>query len=200
MARVAFFTERIDDSIGSFAFELMTGLADQQHDLRVYSTYREGEVLPETNSRLQIIRPFRKWNWLELGYLVPLLMEQQPEILHFIQPHDQTLKGFTNAMAAIPVMGQLIQKPVCVVSLYDFKERDLDRYRTLLFTADAVTVSNASQARAVEHWMQKASKRAQVSIVPLPSSTRSIGDDFETSPMIERFICDEKVVLIPGDV
>jgi glycosyltransferase involved in cell wall biosynthesis len=204
MARVAFFTERIDDSIGSFAFELMTGLADQQHDLRVYSTYRESDIVPETHARLQLIRPFKKWNWLELGFLVPLLMEQQPEILHFIQPHDQALRGFTNAMAVIPLMSPLMQKPSVVLSLYDFKERDLEKFKTLVFTADTITVTNPSQARAVEQWLMRLArantKRANVVVVPLPSQTAKLDSEEPLPANVESFIKSKKLLLVPGDV
>jgi glycosyltransferase involved in cell wall biosynthesis len=203
MARVAFFTERIDDSIGSFAFEMMTGLADQQHDLRVYSTYREDDSLPETHSRLQLIRPFKKWNWLELGMLVPLLMEQQPEILHFIQPHEEALRGFTNAMAAIPLLAPLIQKPSVVLSLYDFKERELDQFRTLLMTADVITVTNESQSGAVEKWLARVSsksKRHAVSIVPLPSSSLKLDAGADLPENIQKFAATGKLLLVPGEV
>ncbi|HVK61476.1 MAG TPA: hypothetical protein VM432_08000 [Bdellovibrionales bacterium] len=204
MARVAFFTERIDDSIGTFAFDLMSGLADQQHDLRVYTSFNEDDELPQTHPRIQLIRPFRKWSWLELGPLVPLLLEQQPEILHFIQPHDRALEGLTNAMSAIPAMAPFLQKPLVVVSLYDFKERDLDSFKTLLSQADAITVTNPNQVRVVEEHLRKKERRrpgeVTVDVVPLPNPPARSEAGAPLSSNLENFIAQGRLLLVPGDV
>ena len=123
MARIAFFTEKlpsldgrsstdaVEGAIANYSFELIRSLADQQHDVRVLSTYREGEAIPEGSSRLQIIRPFRSWSWLEIPRLIPTLLEFQPDVLHFIQPHGEALTGWTNAMTAVPSLAPLIGRP-----------------------------------------------------------------------------------------
>ncbi|MES2963616.1 MAG: hypothetical protein V4760_06970, partial [Bdellovibrionota bacterium] len=65
MARIAFFTERLpgnregidSDPIAAFSFDLMMSLADQQHDVSVYTTYREGEIGAEpSHPRMRVLR------------------------------------------------------------------------------------------------------------------------------------------------
>ena len=118
MARIAFFTERLPaggasqetDAIASFSYELMSSLADQQHEVSVYTTYREDEAGPPSHPRLRVLRPFRRWGWLELPRLVPILMEFQPEILHLIEPRAESLQGLTNAMSALPAFTSRTQE------------------------------------------------------------------------------------------
>jgi hypothetical protein len=208
MARLAFFTEVLpgaaggDHEITDFSYDLMVSLADQQHDVRVFSTYREGESLPPSHPRLQIIRPFRKWSWLEIPRLVPILLEFQPEILHFIQPRKEAFSGLTNATSALPGLASAIGRPRIVVSLYDVRASELQRNRLLLLSADTVVVANKQQADEVEAWFDdqsRASKlpKASIEIVSLPAQTPP--DEFEVLPALERLPAKD-LIFVPGDL
>ena len=178
MARVAFFTERLPSSdsshvreeITGFSYDLMTSLADQQHDVRVFSTYREDDTLPQVHSRLQILRPFRKWSWFEIPRLIPILLDFQPEIMHFIQPRKEAFMGLTNAMTALPALASVIGKPRIVVSLYDVRKDELQRNRSLLMMADTVIVANRLQADEINRWLGSAAHRPMIEVVTLPGS------------------------------
>lgn len=204
MARLAFFTEvlpasdRIDDhEITDFSYGLMTSLADQQHDVRVFSTYREGENLPASHPRLEIVRPFRKWSWLELPRLMPILLEFQPEILHFIQPRREAFSGLTNAMSALPGLAPLIGRPRIVVSLYDVRAQELQRNRLLLSAADTVIVANKRQADEVERWFADQSRTATIETVPLPAQTPP--EEIEVLPGLEQMPATD-LIFVPGDL
>lgn len=227
MARIAFFTEKLpsldgrsstdaaEGAIANYSFELIRSLADQQHDVRVMSTYREGEVIPEGSTRLQIIRPFRSWSWLEIPRLIPTLLEFQPDVLHFIQPHGEALTGWTNAMTAIPSLAPLIGRPKVVLSLFDVRESELGRHRNLLLLTDSITVANRQQAEIVEKWWpENAKKKPFVTVVPLPltsnpSTTYLSGFESEDSILpasiglsatIRGFFGTGKTILIPGEI
>ena len=226
MARIAFFTERLPgadfdggqsaeetDPIAGFSYDLMSSLADQQHDVTVYTTYREDEAGPPTHPRLNVLRPFRKWGWLELPRLLPILMEFQPEILHLIEPRAESLTGWTNAMGAIPTFAPLIGRPRVVVSFYDLNRDDLAKHRQILFSSDLVTVSTHHQVKMVEDWLRDHGRRTETALLPLPSralrSTNLQGsaksqDDQPTSsisPALERFLSgNDYLILVPGDI
>ncbi len=218
MARLAFFTESLPSSdrsrpgapssseVTDFSYDLMTNLADQQHDVRVFSTYRESDTLPPSHPRLQIMRPFKRWGWLEIPRLVPILLDFQPEILHFIQPRREAFSGLTNAMTAVPSLAPLIGKPKVVVSLYDTRRDELNKNRGLLAAADSIIVANRQQADEVEKWIESSPKVSAhpptVSIVALP--TVDTGDrlnEREVMPGLDQITSrSSKPILIPGDL
>ena len=218
MARIAFFTERLPgnreetdaDPIAGFSFDLMLSLADQQHDVSVYTTYRADEVGLETSHpRMQVLRPFRKWGWLELPRLIPILMEFRPEILHLIEPRAESLRGWTNAMGAIPSFAPLIGRPRVIVSFYDLSRDDLVTHRQILLSADLVTVSTRHQTRMVEEWLRENGRRASTALVPLPSRAQRSSSTAEgeatrpstVSPALEQFTASaDSLILVPGDV
>lgn len=216
MARIAFFTERLPteregidtDPIAGFSFDLMVSLADQQHDVSVYTTYREQEREAATHPRLRVLRPFKKWGWLEIPRLIPILMEFQPEIVHLIEPRAETLSGLTNAMGAIPSFAPLIGRPRVIVSFYDLRRDDLTAHRQILMAADLVTVSTRQQVKIIEDWLRERGRPAKTEMVPLPSRSlrpRPVGDDEPTnasvSPFLERFLAEDgALILVPGDI
>ena len=210
MARLAFFTERLPTSdssfsreeITGFSYDLMTSLADQQHDVRVFSTYREDDTLPPTHSRLQIIRPFRNWSWLEIPRLVPILLDFQPEILHFIQPRKEAFSGLTNAMTALPSLGPVVGKPRIVVSLYDVRKEELQRNRSLLVFADTIIVANRQQADEVSRWFGSSRRIPTIEIVTLPGIENfESRPEREVMPGLEQLQSTaRRLILIPGDL
>lgn len=202
MARLAFFTELLPqagsaDDVTEFSYAVMTSLADQQHDVRVFSTYRESDGLPPSHPRLQILRPFRRWSWLEIPRLLPILLEFQPEILHFIQPRREAFGGFTNATTALPALAPAIGRPRVVVSLYDVRARELKRNRLLLAAADTVIVANKQQADELARHLADKPYAPSIEIVGLPA-TASV-DEIEVLPGLEQ-LRTETILFIPGDV
>ena len=172
MARVAFFTERLppsSDPIASFSYSLMYSLAQQQHEVQVYSTYRSGEDLPPMHSRLQILRPFQRWSWMELPALLPNLISFSPQILHVIQPHARAVRGLTNAMSALPSLAPLIGKPRIVTTYYDLNSQRLSAHKLLLTGTHLATVSNSYQrARLLNYTGNFKRRRPRVEILPVP--------------------------------
>ncbi len=204
MARLAFFTEVLPHSLASreieivdYSYELMVSLADQQHDVRVFSTYREGDALPPSHPRLQILRPFRKWGWLELPRLIPVLLEFQPDILHFIQPRREAFSGLTNATSALPGLASVLGRPRIVVSLYDVRPSELQRNRLLLASADTVIVANKQQADELARWFEEKPQKPTIEIVSLP--TQNSPEEIEVLPGLDQ-IDAEDLIFVPGDL
>jgi hypothetical protein len=216
MARVAFFTETLppdSDPISDFSFELMRGLAEQQHDLRIISTYRPGRDLPKFPQRIGAIFPFRRWNWLEVPRVLPYLFQFQPEILHIIQPRREALSGVTNAMTAIASLPPMIGKPALVTSFYDLRESDLRKYRTLLSLSSAITVSTRPQLQLMNDWFARMGRKSRTTLVPIPGITSETAHELDESSLpviiagtglsdsIERFLANfARLVLVPGSV
>jgi glycosyltransferase involved in cell wall biosynthesis len=219
MARLAFFTERlpgttaprspsetsaVSDTTGitDFSYGLMMSLADQQHDVRVFSTYRESDSLPASHPRLQIIRPFRKWSWFEIPRLIPILLDFQPEILHFIQPRKEAFSSLTNATSALPTLSPMIGRPRIVVSLYDVRREELQRNKLLLALADTVIVANRQQADELGRWLVGQARQPTVEIVSLPSSASDSNEmERDVLPGLDRLQAAAKeLIFIPGDL
>ncbi len=207
MGRIAFFTERLppdDDPISTFSYDLIKNLADQQHEVRVFSTYREGSQLPETRSRIEILRPFKRWNWLELPKAIPLLVDFQPDVIHLVQPRAEALGGWTNAMSVLPTFSSLLGRPAVVASFYDLREEKLPMHRTLLLSSDVVTVSNRPQLELLENFYRLQAKRPVTAIVPVPSHQIEVGDDAyseRNDEFLRNFIDSRpKTIFVPGDL
>jgi glycosyltransferase involved in cell wall biosynthesis len=211
MARIAFFTERLppdDDPISGFAYDLMRSLADQGHELRIYSTYIEGAELPPRHPRIEVLRPFRSWSWLEVPRILPMMMEFRPEVLHLIQPRAEARQ----AMSLLPSLGHLFGRPAIVSSLYDFLDRDLSTHRCLLSASDAITVSNEPQRELLQNFLaRKKGSRASTKVhtLPIPAPTAS-GSALQTperkdllSETLRSFLAaaiDSHLIFVPGDI
>lgn len=224
MARIIFFAEKLPpaaDAVSRFAFDLIRSLADHQHEIRVFSTYEPHIAPPPTPAHVEILRPFKKWSWLEVPAVVPLAMEFRPDILHFIQPRELALEGWTNATTALAGIGPLVGKPPVVTSFFDLHEDELPLHRLLLQASDAITVSNHTAASLLRRHFAKAKRTPHIEVIPAPSSLIhfSQGDqpyaaDTGSPPAFARpaitdtaaealemfFSSHERVVFIPGDI
>ena len=214
MARIAFFTEKLPpdetDPIVGFSYDLICSLADQQHEVRVLSTYREEDPLPPPRPRVDILRPFRKWNWLEVPRVIPALLEFRPEILHVIQPRAESLQGFTNAMTAVPGLVPLLGKPALITSFYDLREESLKSYRPLLLASDAVTVMSLPQRDLLARFYEtnRARRNPALTVLPAPVVTHRSDDEttgeivvYDGPPESMRdLVTDKKLVFVPGDI
>jgi glycosyltransferase involved in cell wall biosynthesis len=217
MSRIAFFTEKLppdQDPIAVFSYDLMCGLAEQQHELRVFSTYRSEAPLPPGRPRLEILRPFRKWGWLELPRVVPILMEFQPDIIHMIQPRDEALSGLTNAMSAIPGFAPLMGRPPVVTSFYDLREELIERHRLLLLASDVVTVSTRPQQELIAKFFEKTGRAPAITLLPIPGprteETKATDDDQRDSQRDDQRLdfqalgsfleCGRRIILVPGNL
>jgi hypothetical protein len=212
MAKIIFFTENLpseNDPISGFSYELMRSLAESQHEVRVLTTYRQDDPLPPTVAHLEILRPFKKWSWLEVPAVMPILMQFAPDILHFIQPHGKALEGWTNAMTALPATAPFIGRPSVVTSFFDVRAQTLAAHKPLLLSSDAVTTTNASQLARLREFLEKSGHEPLTEVIPAPSlsletsfseSSEAIVDEV-LSPAIEAFFSSRsKAVFIPGDV
>lgn len=218
MARLAFFSEMLppdNDPVVDFAYDLIKSLADQGHQIRLFATYRAGAELPAAHSQIELLRPFRSWGWLEVPRVLPLVIDFRPEILHFIQPRAEALRGFSNAMTALASAAPMMGRPPVVTSLYDFGQKDLPSYRSLLHLSRVITVSNQPQLNSIRNLLYGSRRRAQtqtspqVEILP-PTSAPAMtefafaGDSAAISthgqPWSDTFASDRAVVFIPGDV
>ncbi len=207
MARIAFLNERLppdDDPVSGFSYELIRSLADQQHEIRVFSTYRSGGGLPPSHPRIQILRPFHSWSWLEVPRAMPLLMEFRPEILHVVEPRAEAVQGFTNAMSALASLKSLFGNPPLVTSFYDVRGDRLKKHRALLLISDAVTVSNEPQLKLLEDFFSRFSRKPELAVLPLPAPVyQEQEDEAVSSPLLENvkeFSSDRELVFVPGDV
>jgi glycosyltransferase involved in cell wall biosynthesis len=208
MAKIAFFTEKLPstsnltpdaDPVAGFAFELIRSLADQQHEIRVFSTYREGFDLPEKHPRIEIIRPFRSWSWLELPKVLPLLLDFQPDILHLIQPRGEALQGLTNAMSALTGFAPLLGRPVIVSSFYDLRDENLKNHRMLLLASDAITVSNEPQLRLIGKYVASVGRSPRISVLPVPG--RAFSQQLNRPDTLTRVVeSGDPWIFVPGDL
>lgn len=209
MGRIAFFTESLppdEDPISTFSYDLVKTLADQQHEVRVFSTYLEGQALPPSHSRIEVVRPFRNWSWLELPKMIPLLLDFQPEVIHLIQPRAAALSGWTNAMAALPSFAPLMGRPAIVASFFDLHEQRLNEQRLLLLASDVVTVSNQPQLELLNQFYSVHRKRPDdhrplSAVVPISTSLIKLRDDSSRDNFVRSFVSQNgQTVFIPGQV
>ena len=209
MAKIAFFTESLppsEDLISNFAYDLICNLADQQHEITIFSTFRHGGPLPPARPRIEILRPFKKWSWFELPRLLPILAQLRPDILHVVQPRAEALDGLTNAMNAIPGFARVIGRPALVSSFYDLRAETLKAQRFLLHSSDAVTVTNRSQLEILERYFKQ--KQPLMALLPVPGfRAQEIEENFEIEAVPE-FISNffesagenVKAVFVPGEI
>lgn len=210
MSRIAFFTESLppdDDPISTFSFDLVKTLADQQHEVRVFSTYLEGRSLPASHSRIEILRPFRNWSWLEIPKMLPLLLDFEPDVIHLVQPRGAALRGWTNAMNALPSFSPLLRRPAIVTSFYDLHEKRLKEHRLLLLGSDVVTVSNQPQLDLLDRFYSAEAKRPLSAIVPISTSVIAIGvrESEGNDNFVRRFVREHTArsgttIFIPGQI
>ena len=59
-------------------------LASQSHQLRIYTNYSKEETELQVPSAVEVVRPFTKWHIFEFIRTVPVIVQQQPEVLLFI--------------------------------------------------------------------------------------------------------------------
>lgn len=205
MAKIAFFNERLppdSDPVSGFSYELIRSLADQQHDVRVFSTYRAGEELPSAHPRIEIFRPFKSWSWLEVPRVIPLLMDFHPDIIHVIEPRAEALRGLSNAAHALPALAPLLNRPVLVSSYYDLRADGLKKHRFLLHSCDAVTVSNASQLKLLEDFFTPFSRSPELTLLPVPASIshEEPGEIQEAGSSSALGESDGTLIFVPGDI
>jgi hypothetical protein len=140
--------------IGSDALPLhLRALADSQHEILALSTNRPGHPGPRPHRGISIALPFKKWTWSEALRLSPALLQFRPEILHFVQPHQEALEGWTNAMSLLPSLAKSLAiagggpagtGPAVVTSFFDLRG-DLRALRPLLLQSHALTASTNAQ-------------------------------------------------------
>jgi hypothetical protein len=167
MARIAFFIEQLPphaDDISTFAYELIRSLADQHHDIRIFSTYHEKKLLPKSHPRIEILRPFQTWSWLEALRVIPLLMEFRPEILHLIQPSKKMTK-------LVPRLATKWLDRPSILSLFElFEEAQFQEYVALAKASTLVSVRHEKQKQFL---IRNGVAAAKIHILPLnqrPSS------------------------------
>lgn len=203
MAKIAFFSERSpvpSDDISLFSAALIYALADQHHDIRVF-TSDDGTDWPNKHPRVEIVRPFRRWNWWETAKLVPLLAIDAPEIVHVIQPRHESVNTF--GPAAINFLSALVSfptRPKLVLSLYELEKKALEKIRPLLMTANLVLVRSESQARELEEkWKVSTTKIQILPALSLPSSYDA--EDASIPQNLASLIeTGEKFIFVPGEL
>lgn len=201
MAKIAFFTERLpasDDDISLFSGALIQSLGDQHHDIRIFTT-DDGSDWPVAHSRIEIVRPFRKWSWWETAKLMPMLAIDSPEIIHIIQPRHQALASFgPSPVNFVSALSSLPTKPRIVLSLYELDKRCLDKLRPTLQIASLILVRTQAQKIELEtDWQVSASRIAVIPALALPAIS-----SFESETLPEALTSlienSERYVFVPG--
>ncbi len=218
MARITFLIERLpphQDPIGQMAYSLILQLAEQQHQVQIYTTYRDGDDLPPHHPRIEILRPLRKWNWLEVPRLLAMMIDFKPEILHVIDPHAEALEGYTNALRAVPGFVPLMNRPKLALSFFDVHAKRLDQLKFLTAAADLVTVSNHAQLQTMRDACAEIHFTPQIRLLPAPAhrsthlpqsahstygGTQSSNAMTETSPLETFIACHHDFCFVPGEL
>jgi glycosyltransferase involved in cell wall biosynthesis len=155
MARVAFFTESLTDSlIGQLSWEIVQTLCEQNHEVKVITSSDQNlDGLP-THRNLHIVQPFRRWSWLESIPVVPMLLEFRPDILHFAQPRGVRLQGWVNGMNILGATHAMLGRPLVVTSLFDVTDHQSWRrsLAMVLQQSDFITVTNRVQQQIISRW------------------------------------------------
>ncbi len=201
MAKIAFFTERLptnDDDISLFSGALIQSLADQHHDIRIFTTDDDSNW-PAPHSRIEIVRPFRKWSWWETAKLIPMLAIDSPEIIHLIQPRHQSLVSFgPSPLNFVSALSSFPTKPRIVLSLYELDKRSLDKLRPTLHIASLILVRTQAQKAELEaDWQVSGSRIAVIPALALPAISNFENESLpETlSSVIEH---TDRYIFIPG--
>jgi hypothetical protein len=150
--RIAVFTEVLppaNDEIAHASFDLLRALAEQQHEIRIFSTYyaRDDErgQIPPTQNRIEVLRPFKNWSLFEIPRLLPLMLDFKPELIHVIHPRAQMMNfGWAKLAGALPALARLNNRIPVVTSLYDrLKPAHETKLMALLRSSQLITVSHA---------------------------------------------------------
>ena len=207
MARVAFFVESLpptDDLIGRFAFALARSLAEQQHEILIFSTQTPGHPGPPPTSHLAgglaIATPFRNWGWVEAARAMPALMRFRPDVLHFVQPHAAVLEGWTSAVTALAAAAPALGLPVVAASFFDLRGAWRTRHRALLLSCHAMTAANTRQLDAIR--AECGNARPLLATVPLGMIDDDAARFDEPNAALSELMAhaDRKLLLVPGDV
>lgn len=201
MAKIAFFTERLpsnDDDISLFSGALIQSLADQHHDIRIYTT-DDDRNWPSPHSRIEIVRPFLKWNWWEAAKLIPLLALDAPEIIHIIQPRHQSLAGFgPSSLNFLSALTSFPTRPKLVLSFYELDRRSLEKLRATLQVASMILVRTQQQKIELgESWKISAERIAVLPALSLPTFSNFESESLPEalSSLIES---TNRFIFVPG--
>lgn len=201
MAKIAFFTERApshDDDISLFSSALIQSLADQHHDIRIFTT-DDGQDWNLKHARIEIVRPFRKWSWWETAKLVPLLALDAPDILHVIQPRRESISGFgPSALNFLSALVSFPTRPKLVVSLYELDSRALEKIRPILQMAQLILVRHKSQKdELVANWKVHERQVQVLTALSIPSEAET-EESFIPLSLSSMTDSSEQYLFIPG--
>lgn len=200
MARIAFFSERLpnrDDDISLFSFGLIQSLADHHHDIRVYST-NDDRLWPISHSRIEVVRPFKRWNWWEALKLIPLLAIDAPEIIHFVQPRLESVKGFgPSPLNFFAALANLPTRPKIVLSLYELDKKALEKLRAMLMIANLILVRSQPQKEELVNQFKILERKVQVLPV-FALSPNEMNDEALPEALTEFLLTPSRFIFVPG--
>jgi hypothetical protein len=156
MAKIVFLTNNLPSSTdlrANTVYRLVKHLADQQHDITLVTSFLENQELPPSHTRIEIIRPFQSWNWLEVLKSAPFLHSLHPDIFHTVQLKPSGLFPILHAKAYTPLLMSSMGPAARVFSFLDGpKHLQLDPLtREMVENANAVTVCSTEQ----ETWIKE---------------------------------------------
>lgn len=205
MARVVFFLERLpptDDLVGQFAYALIEALSEQGHEMFVLSTAAPGHPGPPPKRNISVAFPFKKWNWVEAARAALPALSFQPDAFHFVQPHRESLGGWTNATSVLAAAARAAGIPV-VASFFDLRGKWREQHRALLAQANGITAASQAQLDAL---MGQVGGRALGAVAPLSwIEEHPRADDRETAAAGDSLsplhaLGGLRLALAPGDV
>jgi hypothetical protein len=93
MARLAVLTDRLPDDPswkGAYAWEIIRGLAESQHEVVVFTT-EDPERVPVTHPRLTVARPAPSWSVDRMPRWAQALLNYRPEVIHTFALKESSL-------------------------------------------------------------------------------------------------------------
>lgn len=170
MARVAFFAEHLSPTQGGYLGHmsacLIQGLSDNQHEVKVCTSYEADDELPLFNSRVEVIRPFRSWSVWEIPRLLPSLLAFQPDVIHLAP--GQKPGRLLHAMNFLPQALRHPFRPVIALSLFEVPEPLSVSTKHLIAMSDIVLVANEFQKNTVSA-LKESHSRQLIQVLPPPA-------------------------------
>lgn len=161
MAKIVVFSDAIHETLPRthFSRQIVNHAAETANEIYFITQNDQDAEFIGYHPKVQILRVFRKWNFIEATKLLPVLMQIRADIFHFIQPQKKI--GLGHAFPILATFAKTL-KTQNILSLIDFDPRLSAGLETMIAASQLVSVIDPSQAAPI----QTRFKRIEIECLP----------------------------------
>ncbi len=174
MAKIVVFSDAILDtpSRTHFSRQVVNHAAETANEIYFVTQNDKDSELIGYHPKVQILRAFRKWNFIEAAKLLPVLFQIKADIFHFIQPQKKI--GLSHAFPILAAFAKTINTQN-ILSLIDFDPKLSPGLEAMIAASQLVSVIDPSQAAPI----QTRFRRLEIECLPARA--------FQDSSSLEEF-------------